>query len=100
MYELSLIQSYTLFYLNGYTICGAKECTLVMLWFKKKCVGLCFDISQEAPTRYGQNFSAGRIDGFKKYHEFKQYKSHGESGAADTLAAEAALPRLYELVNQ
>ena len=45
-------------------------------------------------------FSNGQIDAFKKRHQFKCYKSHGEGGDADHPGAEAALPQLRQLAGQ
>ena len=67
---------------------------------QEKASRLCPDILWEAPTRYAQNFSAGMLDGSKKYYGFRHYKFNGESEAADTLAAEAALAQLCELGSQ
>ncbi|KAI1000312.1 hypothetical protein K3495_g7883, partial [Podosphaera aphanis] len=42
------------------------------------------------------SFSNGWIEKFKDRYQFKGFKSHGESGSADTTAIEEALPRLQE----
>ena len=45
-------------------------------------------------------FTNGWLHRFKRRHNFKRYKSHGETGDADHAAAAAALPQLRRLASK